>query len=254
MIIDKSKLITGLVVFFIGFILNPQINLGITFFKKNPIEQPEKKDLENFKKDLITGNKKGKNWSLKPLPQTSKEPLVDGLPKGKYFIIDIKNPRADEIIYFEAGEYIISNFDSKFRDGLINFAQEVLDIVEGKTDYKIFVQGSADIAGHESFIGEQKMGFLYETVYYLPMNKSIPNTISFYNKADTQSIPTKFKNTHLPNLRGRFIKESFHNTFDTEYNEPVILEGEVTSIINDKDRNAVLLLYLSDDFFLSTKN
>ena len=256
MIINTNRFFIGLAIVLLGLFFNQtDFTLAPSEEEENKIkEEEEEEELKKFQTDLVLGNKKGENWSIEPLPQPSKKPLVEGLPKGKYFIINIKAPRADEVIYFDAGEYTIEQFDRKFRKGLANFANEVLNVIKGKTDYKIFVQGSADYAGHESFVGYQKTGFLYPSVDYLPVNASTSGNVSFYSALSTHNIPMKFTNIHLPNLRGQFIKNSFHNTFDGLYKEPVILEGQITSIIEEKDRNAVLLLYLSDDFFAPIQN
>lgn len=70
----------------------------------------------------------------------------------------------------------------------------------------------------------------------------------FSKQTSKQFIPDIFNNSHLPNLRGRFIQEKFYEAYDGLCKKPIILEGSVTLRQAMDDRNAMLLLYVSGNF------
>jgi hypothetical protein len=245
-----------------------QIFLGVLFvalgswllFKQNnrpnddrPVTIIDDKGLKNkdnlgeFKREIVQGTK-GVNWTMTPVPNSE---LVSKL-KGKYFIIDISDADADETIFFSAGKYIIDDFDKKFSRGLLNFGKDVLSKIKNKTEYKIFVKGSADLAGNDSFEGKLVTPYFYSKISFFNSLNSNSTKSKFSTQEVEINIPSIFKNTHLPNLRAKFIQEKFYEIYQDItpiIPMPIILEGNVSLNVDDKDRNATLLLYLPEKFF-----
>lgn len=68
----------------------------------------------------------------------------------------------------------------------------------------------------------------------------------FSNTPVIKDIPANgFRNTHLPDLRARFLKEmiaAYSKKFD-----PILLEGTVKKFQDKEERNAVIYLFFPEE-------
>lgn len=172
----------------------------------------------------------------------SKEELIQDY-EGTYYIIDLKDVITNKTLLFQKGKYTINEWSKKFIESLNNFNDEVLKHIKGEVPYQIFVKGSADILGNETFKGyfepDYKEG--YRTIkYFGNYNQEKTKFISHYK---TRNIPEPFTNEDLAFLRAQFIKKEFFERFDN-LKEPIILDSEVVMDEGEEYRNATLLLYV----------
>lgn len=172
--------------------------------------------------------------------------VVEGY-KGRYFEVRLKDADQAVKLLFGAGEYFLSRNDFRERYGLTvgTFVSEALLALK-KTDrekIKVFIQGSADITGQATFSGNLDDNYLYNSITVLPQQ---PGGERFLGTPETQETPAKnFRNEHLPNLRGRFLKEMI--TVYSKKLEPILLEGSVKAVNDEADRNAVIYLFIPEE-------
>ncbi|MCR9098348.1 MAG: hypothetical protein NXI25_00250 [bacterium] len=172
--------------------------------------------------------------------------VVEGY-KGRYFEVRLKDADQAVKLLFGAGEYFLSRNDFRERYGLTigTFVSEALLALK-KTDrekIKVFIQGSADIVGQATFSGNLDDNYLYSSITVLPQQ---PGGERFLGSPEMRDIPTRnFRNEHLPNLRGRFLKEMI--TVYSKKLEPILLEGSVKAVKDEADRNAVIYLFLPEE-------
>lgn len=172
--------------------------------------------------------------------------VVEGF-QGRYFEVQLKDASKNVKLLFGPGEYFMNKKD--FRDSYGSvigaFVIEALHAMK-KTDRDkvwLFVQGSADSAGQNSFRGQLDSRFNYNEISVLPY---IPATDGFSNQAANKKISaTSFTNSDLPNLRGNFLKEMI--SVYSKKLQPVLLEGQVQDEVNEGDRNAVIYLFIPDE-------
>ena len=68
----------------------------------------------------------------------------------------------------------------------------------------------------------------------------------FESEAVERSVPaSNFKNSDLPNLRAQFLKELI--SVYTDKFDPILLEGIVVDAENEKERNAIIYLFIPED-------
>ncbi len=167
--------------------------------------------------------------------------LIEG-KVGNYYVIDLRKAKTKEIIYFQAGKYVIDHFDVNFRDAVNTFVQDILENQYIRnTNYELFILGSADIAGHDTFVAETDSRYLF------------PNGIKCLEIADSgnpyrykdvkKNVGSQYTNVDLPNLRAEFVKLKI-DELRLINKEITILSGSVTSVVNQLDRNAKLILYI----------
>ncbi len=172
--------------------------------------------------------------------------VVEGY-KGRYFEVRLKDADQAVKLLFGAGEYFLSRNDFRERYGLTvgTFVSEALLALK-KTDrekIKVFIQGSADIVGQATFSGNLDEGYFYDAITVLPQK---PGGEQFLGTPETRATPARnFRNEHLPNLRGRFLKEMI--TVYSKKLEPILLEGSVKAVKDEADRNAVIYLFLPEE-------
>ncbi len=204
----------------------------------------EPTDTQKFAKRILRGDK-GEGWEASPYPNNE---LVKG-KKGKYFDITINQIKDKQVILFKKGCYTISDDDAEYKKALNNFGKGVVSYFDDKSDYEIFVKGSADILGDNTFHDTIIPAYNYSKIEYFSGISDKGERSLFSTEISTQAIPYIFNNSHLPNLRGKFIQEEFFETYDRLYKKPIILEGSVTLKEAAEDRNVNLFLYISDNFF-----
>jgi hypothetical protein len=167
--------------------------------------------------------------------------FVEG-KEGNYFEIDLRHAETKKVICFQAGKYVIDGFDIHFCDAVNTFVQDILENrhIRNKK-YELYILGSADIAGHDTFFAETDSRYLF------------PNGIKCLEIADSgnpyrykdvkKNVGSQYTNVDLPNLRAAFVKLKI-DEMRLINKEITILSGSVTSVVNQLDRNAKLILYI----------
>lgn len=172
--------------------------------------------------------------------------LVRGY-KGKYFEISLKDAEKNAKVLFRPGRYSMdkNTFRTNYGATIGSFVTEALHYVkkDRQETVKLFIQGSADITGNDTFRGRQDPKYRFEEITLLPQD---PDQEHFISEELTKEIPrTNFRNDDLPDLRARYLKEmiaAYTNKFD-----PIVLEGVVKDIVAEGERNAVIYLFFPDE-------
>ncbi len=160
--------------------------------------------------------------------------LISGR-RGSYYSVDLKDAETGVKFKFEAGRYTLDHTSRKFRAALGVFMRDVVSKLDGKKVYKLMVRGSADSA---SYRGRFEKGFEYKKVTYL---KQISNG-RYGNGTESRRLSNRVKNSDLPFLRARFLKELVGDVYPSD--APSILEGIVTDQVDSEDRNVELFLFV----------
>ena len=104
-------------------------------------------------------------------------------------------------------------------------------------------RASADIAGHKTFKGNLDQKYFYEEVTALPYDEDEDR---FGNAAKNLSVPEKgFTNDDLPNLRGNYLREMIR--IYSKKLDPILLEGQVKEENDEKERNAIIYLFIPEE-------
>lgn len=211
--------------------------------KGESVDTPELKDAEvkNMLANIHPNHNDGL-WETRLFPNSE---LIKGF-KGRYYVIDLRDALTRKKVFFEAGEYIIDDFDKKFQKSLMDFGEDVIKLLENyNSGYKIFVKGSADISGNKSFFDYLDENYKYDKIEYY---SKFSGKSRFVSDVKEQKIPNKFYNKHLPNLRAAFIKEKIEDVFFEFEEKPIVLDGRVTLRVEEQDRNATMILFIPRDF------
>lgn len=169
--------------------------------------------------------------------------------RGKYFYINLYQSDYEKILTFPSGGYVINDIN-KYENALAEFGENIIKILQKsqfRQGYKIYIKGSADILGNQTFKTVFNNLFRYNRVCYYPHYKQ--SSSLFVTKEMCVNIIEPITNDELPNLRAAFIQEKFENFYAPSIEKPKILEGTVTLDISEVDRNVVLLLFLPETFF-----
>jgi hypothetical protein len=165
--------------------------------------------------------------------------------KGDYFIIDLGKVYTKEKVLFKPGRYIIEDLDEAFLTAVNHFMKEVYTKIDKGVECQLFVKGSADIAGNKRF--QETLDATYgakEGFARIEYLKSLEASQSLFSQeTGTMNIGGIYTNKELPNLRGKFIQYKIMQNFKEVI--PKILEGKVEGTVDEKLRNAYLLLYVN---------
>lgn len=170
--------------------------------------------------------------------------VVEGY-KGRYFQVQLKDADKKIQLLFGPGEYHMSKTDFRNQYGSVigAFVTEALAAIkkDKRAGVKLFVQGSADISGAQSFRGNLDESFYYGELRLLPLKGSE----NFGGTEESRTVAERgFTNEDLPNLRGRFMQEMIG--FYSKKLSPILLEGSVKEQVDKADRNAVIYLFLPE--------
>ncbi|MCI4667107.1 MAG: hypothetical protein MRZ79_03030 [Bacteroidia bacterium] len=167
--------------------------------------------------------------------------------KGRWFKVNFKDAEKNVKLLFGPGKYFMDRAD--FRDSYGSvigaFVTEALYSIRKAEEgsIKLFVQGSADITGQNTFKGKLDKKFFYKEVSILPYNSE---TDGFDGTSKTKAVSEKaFTNDDLPNLRGRYLKEMI--SIYSKKLEPILLEGTVKKKVDAGDRNAIVYLFIPEE-------
>jgi ABC-type transporter Mla subunit MlaD len=173
--------------------------------------------------------------------------VVEG-QKGRYFEVKLKDADKNVKLLFGPGEYCMSKteFRKKYGSTIGSFVAEALHAMKkaDQSKVKLFIQGSADIAGHTTFSGKLDEQFFYENISVLPQRKD--DNERFESAPIEKEIPDRnFRNDHLPDLRGQYLKEMI-KVYSKKF-EPVVLEGIVKDFKDEGERNAIIYLFIPEE-------
>lgn len=182
-------------------------------------------------------------WEASIIPE---DELVRGY-KGKYFEISLKDAEKKAKVLFSPGRYYMDNkaFRSNYGATLGSFVNEALLYLKKSDEgqVKLFIQGSADISGQNTFRGRLDSDFSYEEITVLPLDEDQEH---FLSEPQPLEIPANsFTNDDLPNLRGRYLKEIIGAY--TEKFDPIVLQGTVKDFEGVEERNATIYLFFPED-------
>ncbi len=171
--------------------------------------------------------------------------VVEGY-RGRYFQVRLKDAEKQVKLLFGPGEYFMDKGDFRDNYGSVigAFVTEALHALRKseREGIKLFVQGSADITGQNTFKGNLNGKFMYDQVNVLPLKG---DSDRFESEPEKMSIPEKgFTNKDLPNLRGNFLREMI--SIYSRKLDPILLEGSVTDEVDKDDRNAVIYLFIPE--------
>jgi len=172
--------------------------------------------------------------------------VVEGY-KGRYFEVRLKDANKAVKLLFGPGEYFMSKNDFREQYGptIGAFVTEALLALKKseREKIKVFIQGSADISGQSTFSGNLDDNYRYDAITVLPQKDGGER---FLGNPETRQTPTRnFRNDHLPNLRGQYLKEMI--TVYSKKLEPILLEGSVKKVVDVSDRNAVIYLFIPEE-------
>jgi hypothetical protein len=159
--------------------------------------------------------------------------LVDGR-KGRYYLIELKNPKTGDRFTFDSGKYTFQSSRAAYKTSFNAFAADVLKQLEGQTKFDLFVRGSADA---QSYNGQLEPGYEYRKISYLPSSRG-----KYLANLATANVSQSVKNTDLPNLRGEYLRGFLAELFPVS--KATLLEGYVTKKDNPSARNTELILFV----------
>lgn len=171
--------------------------------------------------------------------------VVEGY-KGRYFEIQLKDANQNVKLLFGPGEYFMgkSDFRKNYGKTIGAFVTEALHAMK-KTDRDkvvLFIQGSADIVGQNTFSGNLDKIYFYDNISLLPQNA---DNEQFSGAPKDVKVPERnFRNDDLPNLRGQFLKEMI--AVYSKKLDPVLLEGAVKDFASEGERNAIIYLFIPE--------
>lgn len=178
--------------------------------------------------------------------------LVKGF-KGRYFEISLKDANKNVKVLFDVGKYYMDkkDFRKKYGRTMGTFVAEAMHHFKkgAEGQVKVFIQGSADNLGNNSFKGKMDERYQFTEVKVLPQNS---DGETFSGQPTVKLIPpSSFRNNHLPDLRGQYLKNMIAQY--TEKFNPILLEGTVTSNQGEEERNAVIYLFFPDELLSGTR-
>ncbi|MEQ1695285.1 MAG: hypothetical protein ABL901_05520 [Hyphomicrobiaceae bacterium] len=163
----------------------------------------------------------------------SEAELVDGR-KGRYYLIELKNPKTGNRFTFDSGKYTFQSSRAAYKTSFNAFAADVLKQLEGQAKFDLFVRGSADA---QAYNGQLEPGFEYRKISYLPNSRG-----KYLSNPATINVAQSVKNTDLPNLRGEYLRGYLAELFPVA--KVNLLEGYVTKKDNPAARNTELILFV----------
>ena len=173
--------------------------------------------------------------------------VVEG-QKGRYFEVKLKDAEKNVKLLFGPGEYCMgkSDFRKKYGSTIGSFVTEALHAMKKADQSKVnlFIQGSADIVGQNTFSGKLDEQFFYEDISVLPQQEE--DKERFKNTPVDKEIPEKnFRNNHLPDLRAQYLREMI-KVYSKKF-DPIVLEGTVKDFKAEEERNAIIYLFIPEE-------
>lgn len=170
------------------------------------------------------------------IARAPRQDIVEGLP-GTWYEIDLRKANQEESLLFLPGQYEQREYESRFREVMARIQTEVL---KPGLRYRLFVRGNADILADDQPFIDSLMNGRPVTVRFL--KKKGANSNVYVNADSQQTIPVKYSNRDLPNLRGDYIRQRLQD--QNSRAQVTLLDGNVTSQVSEADRNAQIFLFL----------
>jgi hypothetical protein len=203
------------------------------------IKQKNRGDYPDADK-LLGLKKEGVGWKMVKIPQNH---FVKGFT-GNYYRIDLYQINNNEKLKFETGEYTKFHYSEDDGIGLSNFISDVVKPVQMAGHiYELFIRGSADILGEETFSRSFVLGGEYSYIPYLHL---VTGSIIDFDSLDYYAVVEPIYNNDLPNLRAEYMKRSTV-MLDGSIKTPYVLEGIVTPDEDEEDRCATIYLYIKQE-------
>ena len=176
----------------------------------------------------------GDDFDLKILPA---EELVQGR-KGRYYQVFLKDATKRARFQFPGGRYVIDDFKTRFRRAVTAFVREVLGVIEGGTEYDIFVRGSSS-ATPMSVKRKLLPDRAYVQIGYLP--KIGPEQFAG-DPPKVHTVQQQYNNKDLPFLRAAFLKDALATFYPLK--QPIVLQSDVAESRDAATQFAELILYV----------
>lgn len=175
-------------------------------------------------------------YKIEPFPN----PEVICGQRGRYYTIDPRDATTTELVLFDLAKYTKDQFDHAFRQSMTDVRRDITaHLASLHVKYQIYVRGSADVLGaRQASVGQLMGGANSKLVRFLVKSPDDPG--QFLNVFSERRIPRRFTNGDLPNLRAQFISEALSGMGF----ESTILDGSVSTKIDENDRNATILLFI----------
>lgn len=189
---------------------------------------PQEAILKQLKSNMFYGIE-NPSYTIQKHPA---DEVVQG-KKGCYYIVDLKDSEGNNPVLFNIKEYELNEMSARFRESVTEFRKNILEqFIRGNKSYDLFIHGSADRGRHTALgrLNEEKQ------ISYLP--KIANNQFSLNVNS---MIVTEYTNNELPNLRASYLQ----NKLQSLGIKSTILEGSVTSEINNTERNATVYLFVN---------
>jgi hypothetical protein len=170
------------------------------------------------------------------IARSPRQDLVEGLA-GTWYEVDLRKADQEESLLFLPGNYEQREYESRFRDVMGRVQREVL---RPGLNYRLFVRGNADIVANDEPFIDSLMNGQPRTLSFLKKKAGDPNV--YMNADSQQTVPVQYGNRHLPNLRGDYIRQRLQD--QNPRASVTLLDGNVTSEVNEEDRNAQIFLFL----------
>ena len=162
--------------------------------------------------------------------------------KGLYYAIDLKDSVSQTILLFPAGEYSYKDNEWTIIKALDNVKSTVWTGILKNVNYKIFIEGQADLAGDKTFSRKFLPNNLYNKVEYYPTYKSSSDKYYYDSTYKSKTLSEPLTNSDLPLLRASYLTEKLLTYGDIP--KPIILEGEVKDKIGADYRNGKIILFI----------
>jgi hypothetical protein len=162
------------------------------------------------------------------------EPELIAGRKGRYYLVELKNPKNGDRFTFDSGKYTFQNSRAAYKASFNSFAADILKQLESKAKFDLFVRGSAD---GQAYQGALEPGFEFRKVTYLPSSRGL-----YLANAATVPVASIVHNADLPNLRGEYLRGFLSELYPAK--PATLLEGQVTKKDNPAARNTELILFV----------
>ena len=188
------------------------------------------KDLMRLR-DRMAGRVDTDSYSVELYPDKE---VIRGHP-GRYYVVDMKDARSGIRFQFEGGRYTLNRSNAEFRTALSTFVGDIVQKLHGNVRYDLYVRGSADRVPYR---GRLEPGFEFDRIRYMKALSPGKYATEFVERR----IDPEVRNDDLPHLRAAFLQSVVSDVYPTK--PPLILEGNVTTEANSRDRNVELLLFV----------
>ncbi len=163
------------------------------------------------------------------------EPELVGGRKGRYYLVELKNPKTGDRFTFDSGKYTFQSSRAAYKASFNSFAADVLKQLESKAKFDLFVRGSAD---GQAYQGALEPGFEFRKVTYLPSSRGL-----YLANLATVPVASIVRNADLPNLRGEYLRGYLAELYPAK--PATLLEGQVAKKDNPAARNTELILFVA---------